>query len=233
MQSTPKIPEKTAGSGPEGEWKHIIQKLKGRTDYYATSKNLKINPFDLKDKQLIRILLKETVLKGIQTEFWDLSPQMNYVLDKCIDVSSSIPGLIDNIANFKSDGLPFNLAGLDRTKTALLVRLMPYKTNDTIREIFYCDKSSIGLDKLDDRNIIFDFHDLDAKAAYGNDVRLLYNVVTVAALRQTMERNIGNTVQHMLIADEAQMLVPKILQKLLVTDTWASTTFVTRGRKRK
>lgn len=53
---------------PEGEWKHIIPKLNRKTEYFATSLNLKINPFDLKDKQLIRILLKETVLKGIQTD---------------------------------------------------------------------------------------------------------------------------------------------------------------------
>ena len=217
---------------PEGEWRHIIPKLKGRTEYYATSRNLKINPFDLKDKQLIRILLKETVLKGIQTEFWDLSPQMNYVLDMCIDRSGSIPELIDNISTFKAEGLPFNIVGLERTKTALMVRLNPYKTNEVIREIFYCGKSSVDLSSLHDRNLIFDLHDLDAKAAYGNEVRLLYNVITVAALRQTMEREVGDRITNMLIADEAQMLVPKILQKLLVTDTWASTTFATRGRKR-
>jgi hypothetical protein len=217
---------------PEGEWKHIMPKLKGKTDYYATTRNLKINPFDLKDKQLIRILLKETVLKGIQTEFWDLSPQMNYVLDTCIDRSNSIPELINNVSYFNSDDLPFNLAGLERTKTALLVRLLPYKNNELIREIFYCDKSSVDLGRLDDRNIIFDLHDLDAKAAYGIEVRLIYNVITIAGLRQALEREVSDRIEHLLIADEAQMLVPKILQKLLVTDTWASTTYATRGRKR-
>jgi hypothetical protein len=217
---------------PEGEWKHIIRKLRGKTDYYDTTRNLKINPFDLKDKQLIRILLKETVLKGIQTEFWDLSPQMNYVLDMCIDKSNSIPELIDNVSYFRTDDLPFNLVGLERTKTALLVRLLPYKNNELIREIFYCDKSSVDLGRLDDRNIIFDLHDLDAKVAYGNEVRLIYNVITIAALRQALGREVGHKIQHMLMADEAQMLVPKILQKILVTDTWASTTYTTRGRKR-
>lgn len=217
---------------PEGEWKDIIPRLKGKTDYYAATRNLKINPFDLKDKQLIRILLKETVLKGIQTEFWDLSPQMNYVLDMCIERSDSIPELIDNVSYFHADDLPFNLAGLERTKTALLVRLLPYKTNEMIREIFYCDKSSVDLSRLDDRNIVFDLHELDARVAYGNEVRLLYNVITIAALRQALARNVGDKIEHMLVADEAQMLVPKIMQKLLATDTWASTTYATRGRKR-
>lgn len=157
---------------------------------------------------------------------------MNYILDACIDRSASIPELIDNVSNFRSDGLPFNIAGLERTKTALMVRLMPYKTNEIIKEIFYCDKSSIDLGHLHDRNLIFDLHDLDAKAAYGNELRLLYNVITVAALRNTMERGVSHKITNMLIADEAQLLVPKILQKILVTDTWASTTFATRGRKR-
>ena len=217
---------------PEGEWKHIVPKLRGRIEYYATTKNLKINPFDLKDKQLIRILLKETVLKGIQTEFWDLSPQMNFVLDSCIDRSNSIPELIDNVSYFQSDDLPFNLVGLERTKTALLVRLLPYKNNEVLKEIFYTDHSSVDLAKLDDRNIIFDLHELDAKVAYGNELRLLYNVITIAALRQALSRDIGDRIDNMLVADEAQLLVPKILQKLLVTDTWASTTYSTRGRKR-
>lgn len=219
---------------PEGEWKHIIPKLKGKTEYYATTRNLKINPFDLKDKQLIRILLKETVLnvRGIETEFWDLSPQMNYVLDMCIEKSNSIPELIDNVSYFQTDDLPFNLAGLERTKTALLVRLLPYKNSDMLKEIFYCDRSSVDLSNLDDRNIVFDLHDLDAKVAYGNEVRLIYNVITIAALRQALERDVGDRMEHMLVADEAQMLVPKILKKLLATDTWASTTYTTRGRKR-
>lgn len=217
---------------PEGEWKDIIPRLKGKTDYYAATRNLKINPFDLKDKQLIRILLKETVLKGIQTEFWDLSPQMNYVLDTCIEKSDSIPELIDNVSYFQSDDLPFNLAGLERTKTALLVRLLPYKNNEMIREIFYCDKSSVDLGRLDDRNVIFDLHELDAQVAYGNEVRLLYNVITISALRQALDRDVGDRIEHILVADEAQMLVPKILQKILATDTWASTTYATRGRKR-
>jgi hypothetical protein len=217
---------------PEGEWKNIIPELRQHMDYYATTKNLKINPFDLKDKQLIRILLKETVLKGIQTEFWDLSPQMNYVLDMCIDRSNSIPELIDNVSYFQSDDLPFNLVGLERTKTALLVRLLPYKNNDVLKEIFYCDRSSVDLSKLDDRNIIFDLHELDAQVAYGNEVRLLYNVITIAALRQALSRDVSDRIEHLLVADEAQMLVPKILQKILVTDTWASTTYSTRGRKR-
>jgi len=217
---------------PEGEWKHIIPALKGRTDYHSATRNLKINPFDLKDKQLIRILLKETVLKGMQTEFWDLSPQMNYVLDVCIEKSNSIPELIDSVSYFQSDDLPFNLAGLDRTKTALLVRLLPYKNNEMIRDIFYCDSSSVDLGRLDDRNIIFDLHELDAKVAYGNEVRLLYNIITIAPLRRAREREVGDRIDHMLVADEAQMLGPKIGQKRLVTDTWASTTYTTRGRKR-
>lgn len=186
---------------PEGEWKHIIPMLKGNTDYYATTRNLKINPFDLKDKQLIRILLKETVLKGVQTEFWDLSPQMNYVLDVCIERSNSIPELIDNVSYFQSDDLPFNLAGLERTKTALLVRLLPYKTNEMIRDIFHCDRSSVDLGRLDDRNVIFDLHELDAKVAYGNEVRLLYNVITIATLRHALGREVGDRIEHMLVAD--------------------------------
>ncbi len=217
---------------PEGEWKNIIPNLKGRTEYYATLHNLKVNPFDLNDKGLIRLLLKETVFQGVETEYWDLSPQMNYVLDQCIEKSNSIPQLIENISYFDGKDLPFKLVNIERTKTALIVRLSPYKNNEVVKEIFYCDKSSIDLNRLDDRNIIFDLHELESKVAYGTEVRLLYNVLSIAALRQAMARPVTDTITNMLIADEAQLLVPKILRKVLAIDTWPTTEFATRLRKR-
>ncbi len=217
---------------PEGEWKNIIPNLKDKTEYYATLHNLKVNPFDLNDKGLIRLLLKETVFQGVETEYWDLSPQMNYVLDQCIEKSSSIPQLIEKISYFYGQDLPFKLVNIERTKTALIVRLSPYKNNEVVREIFYCEKSSIDLNKLDDRNIIFDLHELESKVAYGTEVRLLYNVLSIAALRQAMARPVTDTITNMLVADEAQMLVPKILRKVLAIDTWPTTEFATRLRKR-
>lgn len=39
-------------------------------------------------------------------------------------------------------------------------------------------------------------------------------------------------IENMFIADEAQLLVPKIISKALATDTWVTTDFSTRLRKR-
>lgn len=219
---------------PEGEWKNAIPHLHGKTEYYATLRNFKINPFDLKDKGIIKVLLRESVLRGKETEndFWDLSPQMNYILDGCIDKSSSIPELIDNVTYFQDDYMPIKLTGIEKSKTALLVRLLPYKNNEVLREIFYCDKSSLDLNTLDDRNILIDFHPLAMMVAYETELRLIYNVLTIAALRSALARPVTDSITNMLVADEAQMLVPKILQKVLVTDTFASTNFVVLLRKR-
>jgi len=57
----------------------------------VTERNLKINPFNLNDVGLVKPLLKETIFKGIEVEYRDLSPQMNYVLNKCIEKSANIP----------------------------------------------------------------------------------------------------------------------------------------------
>jgi hypothetical protein len=43
--------------------------------------------------------------------------------------------------------LPFKIANLDRTKTALLVKLEPYRTNPVLKEIFYYNASSLDLNK--------------------------------------------------------------------------------------
>jgi len=216
----------------EGEWRNIIPELKGKTEYYETERNLKINPFDLNDVGLVKLLLKETIFKGIEVEYRDLSPQMNYVLNKCIEKSTSIPELIENVVNYQEENLPFKLINLDRTKTALLVRLEPYKSNPALNEIFYCYKSSLDLNKLDDRNVVFNLHPLESKVAYNVELRLAYNTIAIAYLRQALARQPTDSVKHMFIADEAQMLAPKILRKLVVTDTWATTEFATRLRKR-
>ncbi|MGI0014456.1 MAG: hypothetical protein ACREBU_13595, partial [Nitrososphaera sp.] len=181
-----------------------------------------------------KVLLRESVLRGKETEqdFWDLSPQMNYILDACVDRSSSIPELIENVIYFRDDDVPIKLTGIEKSKTALLVRLLPYKNNDVLKEIFYCDRSSLDLNKLDDRNIVVDFHPLAMLVAYQTELRLIYNVLTIAALRTALSKRVTNTIINMLVADEAQMLVPKILQKVLVTDTFASTNFVVLLRKR-
>jgi hypothetical protein len=216
----------------EGEWKNIIPLLKNKTEYYATDVNLKINPYDLNDYGLVRALLKETIFKGIEVEYQDLSPQMNYVLDNCIRNSNSMPTLIDNVMSYEEENLPFKLVNLDKTKTALLVRLEPYKSNPALNEIFYTESSSINLEKLDDRNIIIDLHSLEARVAYRIELRLIYNAIAIAYLKLALQREPTDTIANLFIADEAQLLAPKILKKLVVTDTWATTEFATRLRKR-
>jgi hypothetical protein len=106
----------------EGEWKNIISKLKNRTEYFAVDKNLKINPFDLDDPALIRELMRETVFKGIEKEYVDLSVQMNFVLQDAISESRNMEELIRNIKNYSKQ----KLTSLEKTKTALLVRLDPF-----------------------------------------------------------------------------------------------------------
>jgi len=216
----------------EGEWRNIVPQLHGKTEYYEIERNLKINPFDLNDIGLVKLLLKETIFKGIEVEYRDLSPQMNYVLNKCIERSTSIPELIENVVSYEEENLPFKLTNLDKTKTALLVRLDPYKSNPALKEIFYCAKSSLDLNRLDDRNLVFNLHPLEAKVAYTVELRLAYNTIAIAYLKQALARQASDEVKHMFIADEAQMLAPKILRKLVVTDTWATTEFATRLRKR-
>jgi len=215
----------------EGEWKNIIPQLKADTEYYAAERNLKINPYDLNDYGLVKALLKETIFHGIETEYQDISPQMNYVLDKCIEKSNSIPELIDNVVSYESE-LPFSMVNLDRTKTALLVRLEPYKTNPALSEIFYTETSSINLGKLDEKNYVIDLHALEAKVAYRVEVRLIYNAIAIAYLKQALQRETTDIISNMFVADEAQLLVPKILRKIVVTDTWSTTEFATRLRKR-
>ena len=220
---------------PEGEWKNIIPHLHGKTEYYAALQNLKVNPFDLKDKGIIKLLLRESVLRGKETEqdFWDLSPQMDFILSECVDRSNSIPELIDNVLYFRDDDSALQLASIEKSKTALLVRLLPYKSNDVLKEIFYCDKSTIDLGNIFSHgNVVADLHPLARLVSYQTELRLIYNVITVAALRLAMSKDVTDQISEMLVADEAQMLVPKILQKVLATDTFATTNFVVLLRKR-
>lgn len=211
----------------EGEWKNIIPKLKGQTEYFAVDKNLKINPFDLGDPALIRELMRETVFKGIEKEYVDLSAQMNFVLQETISESHSIDELIRNIKSYDRQ----KLTALDKTKTALLVRLDPFMRSP-LKEIFLYNKSNPDFSRLDEKNVIIDLHALDALVAYGAELRLIYNTITTYYLRKMLNRGPCDWVSNLFIADEAQLLVPKILHKIVVTESWPATEFATRLRKR-
>lgn len=211
----------------EGEWKNIIPKLKGKTEYFAVDKNLKINPFDLGDPALIRELMRETIFKGIEKEYVDLSAQMNFVLQETINESKSIEELIQNIKSYDKQ----KLTALDKTKTALLVRLDPFMRSP-LKEIFFCKKSNPDFTQLDDHNIVIDLHALDSLVAYGSELRLIYNTITTYYLRKMLNRGTCDWVSNLFMADEAQLLVPKILHKIVVTESWPATEFATRLRKR-
>ena len=211
----------------EGEWKNIIPKLKGQTEYFAVDKNLKINPFDLGDPALIRELMRETVFKGIEKEYVDLSAQMNFVLQETISESHSIDELIRNIKSYDRQ----KLTALDKTKTALIVRLDPFMRSP-LKEIFLCNKSNPDFSRLDEKNVIIDLHALDALVAYSAELRLIYNTITTYYLRKMLNRGPCDWVSNLFIADEAQLLVPKILHKIVVTESWPATEFATRLRKR-
>jgi DNA helicase HerA-like ATPase len=215
----------------EGQWKHIIPKLSKETIFYDSGSNLIINPFDLNDVGLTLLLLKETIFMGVEKEYKELSPQMNYVLGKCVLVSKSIPELIDKVIYYQPK-TPFPFQNLYATKTALLTRLNPFKDNPVLRKIFYVEKSSLDLSLIEGKNLVIDLHDLDRRVAYKPEERLLYNAITIAYLREALSKLDRDKVENLFIADEAQLLVPKILHKAITTDTWATTDFATRLRKR-
>jgi len=214
----------------EGEWKKIIPKLEKETLYYDSACSLKVNPFELNDLGLTLLILKETIFMGME-EYKELSPQMNYILGKCILESKNIPELIDKMTFYKPD-LPFSLPNINSTKAALLTRLNPFKDNPILRKIFYVDKSSMDLSSIKGLNLVIDLHDLDRMVAYKNEVRLIYNVITTAYLRESLSKVPMDKIENMFIADEAQLLVPKIIHKAISTDTWVTTDFATRLRKR-
>lgn len=211
----------------EGEWSGIIPNLIGETTYFDVGKNLRINPFDLKDSALIRELMRETIFKGIEKEYSDLSAQMNFVLNHSIEKSTNIAELIENIKNYHDQ----KLSAIDRTKTALLVRLDPF-LHSPLKEIFVCKKSTIDWSSIDKQNIIINLHSLDAKVSYNEELRLIYNIITTYYLRKMLSRSSRNSLSNIFIADEAQLLVPKILHKLVITESWPATEFATRLRKR-
>lgn len=215
----------------EGEWKNLIPRFEKKTVYYDSDNNLRINPFDLNDLALTKTLLRETIFQGIENEYSELSPQMNFLLDKCLLISRSIPQLIENVIKHNPES-HFPLRNLDLTRTALLTRLNPYRDNQAIRKIFYTKKTNLDMSSVRDKNLVVDLHGLDKKVAYKRELMLLYNIIALTYLRESLNKDEVDEVKNLFIADEAQLLVPKILKKAIVTDTWATTDFATRLRKR-
>lgn len=210
----------------EGTYSGIIPYLKGNVDYYDVN-SIRINPFDLKDPALIRELFRESVFKGIEEEFVDLSAQMQFVLQEAIAESSNMMELIDNIRNYSKR----RLTSIEKTKTALMVRLDPF-LRSPLKEIFMCRKSNPDFSKLGDSHAIIDLHALDMLVAYNSELRLIYNTIITYFLRKMLARDPTDVLSNVFVADEAQLLVPKILQKVIITQSWPATEFATRLRKR-
>src|SRR5690606_38000687 len=98
---------------------------------------------------------------------------------------------------------------------------------------FMCKKSNPDFSKLGDSgNVIIDLHALDALVAYNSELRLIYNTITTYFLRKMLSRDPTDILSNVFVADEAQLLVPKILQKVIITQSWPATEFATRLRKR-
>ncbi|MEM3084419.1 MAG: hypothetical protein QXU32_09195 [Nitrososphaerales archaeon] len=152
---------------------------------------------------------------------------MNYVLNEVIPESSSMPELIQKVKDYDRE----KLTNLQRTKTALRVRLDPIMRSP-LKEIFGTTRSSPDFEKLDKTNIIIDLHALDSLVAYNKELRLIYNTLSSYYLRKMLSNGTTDGITHLFVCDEAQLLVPKILRKLIVTESWPATEFVTRLRKR-
>jgi len=86
----------------EGEQKKIIPQLTKETIYYDSECNLKVNPFDLNALGLTLLILKGTIFMEMEQEYRELSPQMSYVLSKCVLESRSISELIERIIFHKT-----------------------------------------------------------------------------------------------------------------------------------
>jgi len=211
----------------EGEWKNIIPQLKKKTEYYSVDSNLRINPFDLQDPALIRELMRETVFKGIEKEYIDLSAQMNFVLQETIRESRSMADLVQKIKTYHNH----KLTNIEKTRTALLVRLDPF-LRSPLNEIFLAEKSNPDFSKLGDNNTIIDLHALDALVAYNSELRLIYNTIAAYYLRKMLSRETSDFVYNLFMCDEAQLLVPKLLRKLIITESFPATQFAVRLRKR-
>lgn len=132
--------------------------------------------------------------------------------------------MINRIIFFKPK-VPFKFQNLDATKTALLTRLNPFRDNPILRRIFYVEHSSIDLASIDGLNLMVDLHDLDRRVAYKREVRLIYNVITTAYLREALSKPPTNGIENIFIADEAQLLVPKIVNKAIVRQARISRRF--------
>jgi len=86
------------------------------------------------------------------------------------------------------------------------LRLSPLKDNPALRRVFYGGRSSLDLSWPEGVNVVVDLHDLDRRMAYGRELRLVYNVITMAYLRRALGRNPRDEAKYMFIADEMSYL---------------------------
>ena len=190
---------------------------------------LQVNIFDPRERVIEEhvndlIGLFREVYSRMFSDYEELSPQMERVLTDVLKRVVESPSLRQ--AGFEGFMLELERYGkehqqkfsfLDRTITALENRLNRFREG-ALGKIFNVKASNIDLERLLSQKMVINLAYMRAHGCTEEDTRFLMNLLMLYYSRSAHSRGLQDYLRNMVIAEEAQYLVPELHRKVFSID---------------
>ena len=162
-------------------------------------------------------------------EYAGLSPQMEYVLRKCLLKCVRERGCLSDLVE-EVRGFDEKLPNISATKLALVTRLSRFVESGVLREVFCSRRTDLPLSDIDEENIVVDLSAISSISV--DDARFLVNIVLKHVFYKALRRSTLSRPVHVTVVEEAEEVLPRKYSKRSFLDTWTSVKFALRLRKR-
>ncbi|MHA1310771.1 MAG: ATP-binding protein [Candidatus Helarchaeota archaeon] len=117
---------------------------------------------------------------------------------------------------------------ISMTVNALINRFERFRSGN-LKKVFDVKNSNIDFNTIVNKKVIFDFNYLLSKGGTKQDVRFLMNLVLKYVIDKALQRGISNELNHIVIIEDAQLLVPAVLREVPETSMGEDIPLLLRG----
>jgi len=163
----------------------------------------------------------------------ELSAQMESVCKEVLRTVIKNPRMrnlnsfLEELKNYGKEKLAENKT-IMMTITALINRFDRFR-HGILKSVLDVKKSNINFDNLMNEKVIIDLNYLISKGGAKEDARLLMNLVIKYIIDKALGRGVSDTLKHIILIEDAQLLVPSVLREVPETTLVEDIPLLLRG----
>ena len=204
----------------------------------STYAPLKINLFEPGEmdpeeyaKRLLGLL--NTIFKSLFREDSELTIQMSKVLGEVLtetvkrEETRSFNGFVDALKEYAKRGS--HIPNILSTINALEARMNVLRRG-MLGEVFNVERSNLDVEDLLQKVVIVDFSYLLSNGGTKEDAQIIMNLLTLHVFQAGLKRMNINTLTHLVVVDDARLLIPEVFTRRSTSDTTAVEDMITIER---